>query len=213
MDETQQFDEFLPEKEIIDTAARYGYADKRKRALIIPVLFYGMVYLSSLKDNGLYPGIIQQLPKIFKRYGLKAETVTKSALSKKLVVMDWRIFRDIYAHLLGKYSSQLETDLGEVLGRFRDIHLVDSTSIRLSILLQDVFEATNKKCAALKLHVKFSLKRFVPVKVEITSQKRHDINFDFVSREKDVLYLFDLGYWCFDVFKKLWPARAILCAV
>jgi hypothetical protein len=168
-----------------------------------------MVYFSSLKENqGLYPQIIKNLPRLFQQYGINALTVTKAAISKKLAKIDWRIFRDIYIDTLDKYSALIETDMGDTLNVFRDIHLIDSTSIRLTVLLEEAFKATNKGASALKLHTKFSLRRFVPIDIKIGPQKEHDINYDFVSNERDVLYVADLGYWCFDLFKKLCVRRA-----
>jgi len=200
----EEFHTIISDEDIINTARNYGYEDERKRCLILKILFWGIVFIGSIDDrNKIYSLIIRMLPKLFKRYGEEAKTVTPAALSKKYAVMDYRIFRDIYIKTLEKHFELLETDVGEVLGKFKDIHIIDSTSIRLSVLLQDVFEATNKNTAALKIHMKFSLKNFVPIDIEISSQKKHDSKYDFVSEESNILYISDLGYWDFKIFKKI----------
>jgi len=208
MDE-KEFQDVISDEEIIDTAKKYGYGDERVRCLPLKIIFWAMVYMGSIDDrHALYRLIIRMLPNLFKKYGEEAKTVTPAALSKKYAVMDWRIFRDIYNKTLSKYSEVIETDLGEVLNKFKDIHIVDSTTINLSILLQDVFEATNKNMSALKIHTKFSLKKFVPIDIEIDSQKEHDSNYNFVSEESGILYLADLGYWCFDVFDTIMKKKS-----
>ncbi len=139
----------------------------------------------------------------FKKYGKGEVTVTASALCKKYAELDWKILRDIYNATLEKYGTLLDTDIGETLRVFKDVHIIDSTSINLSVLLEEVFSATNKNMAALKIHTKFSLKKFVPIDIEVGSQKVHDSNYDFVSGEKGILYLADLGYWDFNLFERI----------
>lgn len=205
----KEFHEIISDEEIVNTARKYEYEDKRERCLILRIIFWAIVLIGSIDEkHTLYSLIIRMLPDLFKKYGREAKTVTPAALSKKYAVMDWRIFRDIYNNTLSKYSDIIETDLGEVLNKFKDIHIVDSTSINLSILLQDVFEATNKNMSALKIHTKFSLKKFVPIGIEIGSQKEHDSNYNFVSEESGILYLADLGYWCFDVFETIMEKKS-----
>lgn len=205
----KNFHEIISEEEIINTAKKYGYEDERERCLPLRIIFWAIVFIGSIDERHiLYSLIIRMLPDLFKKYVGEEKTVTPAALSKKYAVMDWRIFRDIYNNTLSKYSDIIETDLGEILNKFKDIHIVDSTSINLSILLQDVFEATNKNISALKIHTKFSLKKFVPIDIEIGSQKEHDSNYNFVSEESGILYLADLGYWCFDVFETIMKKKS-----
>ncbi len=199
----KNFYDLIPDEDIINTARKYGYEDERDRYLSLKIIFWGIVLISTDIKRSIYPQIIRILPKLFKKYGKGEVTVTASALCQKYAALDWKIFRDIYNATLEKYGGLLDTDIGETLSVFKDVHIIDSTSINLSVLLEKVFSATNKNMAALKIHTKFSLKKFVPIDIEVGSQKVHDSNYDFVSGEKDILYLADLGYWNFNLFERI----------
>jgi len=199
----ENFYKLIPDEDIINTAKKYGYEDERDRYLSLKIIFWAIVLISTDIKRSVYPQIIRILPKLFKKYGKGEVTVTASALCQKYAALDWKIFRDIYNATLEKYGGLLDTDIGETLSVFKDVHIVDSTSINLSVLLEKVFSATNKNMAALKIHTKFSLKKFVPIDIEVGDQKVHDSNYDFVSEEKDILYLADLGYWNFNLFERI----------
>ncbi len=200
---TENFHELIPDEMIINTAGEYNCEDKRDRYLSLKILFWGIILISTDVKRSIYPQIISILPKLFKKYGKGRVSVTRSALCKRYANMNYEIFKDIYVKTLEKYGGLLDTDLGKTLSVFKDVHIVDSTSIKLSVLLEEVFSATNKNKAALKIHTKFSLKKFVPIDIEVGSQKEHDSNYDFVSEDDGILYLTDLGYWDFDLFERI----------
>jgi glutamine synthetase type III len=79
------------------------------------------------------------------------------------------------------------------LDQFKDAFVVDGSVIALSKRLEEVFESIHKGHASLKLNTKYSLKLAAVTKLQVTSGKRHDSRFAFVTKEANCLYLVDLA--------------------
>jgi len=54
-----------------------------------------------------------------------------------------------------------------------------------------------------KINVKYSLRNLCVKKAQLTAGKRHDNGFLEITKQPDILYLFDLGYWSFKRLKKI----------
>lgn len=80
---------------------------------------------------------------------------------------------------------------------------IDSSVIRVNRILEKVFASVHKGQAAIKLHTKFSIRSLTATKVQMTESKRHDSRFRGVTKEPNILYLFDLGYFAFHRFEKI----------
>jgi IS4 transposase len=66
-----------------------------------------------------------------------------------------------------------------------------------------VFDSVHPGRSSLKLNTKYSLKVAAVTKLQVSSGKRHDSRFSFVTKEANCLYLIDLGYWSFRLMKKI----------
>jgi hypothetical protein len=129
--------------------------------------------------------------------------ISRMAISTKLSGTNWMFFRGVYNKLLKCHINSLKPDERLFFSRFKDCFAADGSIIRLNKTLEKVFESTCKSQAALKLNVKFSLVNLAVTKLQVTEGKRHDSRFRFITKDPNILYLFDLGYWSFTRFKKI----------
>lgn len=96
--------------------------------------------------------------------------------------------------------------LAGVLTSFRDLVITDASVIRLRDLLAPNFPAcrTNHTQAAAKLHVVLSVMGGGPRSIKLTSERTHDKQvFRIGPWVKGRLLLFDLGYYCFQLFDRI----------
>jgi len=149
---------------------------------------------------GFFLGIIVIFPTLQAKVGGK---LSKTAVSNRLNDVSWYLFRGVYNHLLAKYRHILgATDL-QFLGQFKDAFAVDGSVVELCKQLEKLFKSVHKNKASLKLNVKYSLKLEVLTKLQVSSGKRHDSRFSFVTKEACRLYLVDLGFWSFKLMQKI----------
>jgi hypothetical protein len=125
------------------------------------------------------------------------------ALSKKLSNTNWMFFWGVYNRLLTSYINSLESDERFFFAQFKDCFSVDGSIIQLNRTLENLFKSTSKSQAALKLNAKFSNVSLAITKLQVTDGKRHDSKFRFITKDPNILYLFDLGYWSFVRFKQI----------
>jgi len=112
-------------------------------------------------------------------------------------------FRGVYNRLRTNYINSLEPGERLLFARFKDCFSVDGSIIRLNKILEKLFKSTCKSQAALKLNAKFSNVSLAITKLQVTDGKRHDSKFRFITKDPNILYLFDLGYWSFVRFKQI----------
>jgi hypothetical protein len=91
----------------------------------------------------------------------------------------------------------------KLLKQFKDIFAIDGSVIALCKQVEEMFASTHKNMAALKLNAKFSLFLRVLTKLQVTKGKRHDSRFNFITKEANILYLLDLGYWSFGLMQQI----------
>jgi len=193
--------ELINQELILATARKHGAGDDRERCMITEAFFWSLVLSVGDKvHHGFYPAMASVFRKLY------GNDITKGGIKKQMKRRDWHWFKDIYEELLQECLPKLDAMEYDFLGRFTDVRAVDSTVIEIVKKLGGKFRATTKGLAALKVHTLFSVKHFVALKVGVTDQCSADINFSFLSREKGVLYVFDLGYWCYglltDIMKR-----------
>ena len=133
----------------------------------------------------------------------KVTSLSKCAVSKRLTEITWYLFRGVYNHLLSRYREILAAKERKFFGRFQDVFAIDGSVIALGKKMEDVFQSVHKGKSSLKLNAKYSLKVAAVDKLQVSHGKRHDSNFSFVTREKNLLYLVDLGYWSFRLMKRI----------
>jgi hypothetical protein len=130
-------------------------------------------------------------------------TLSKMAVSKRLSNVSWYLFRGVYNHLLSRYTDILNAEDNKFLKQFKDAFAIDGSVIALSKTMEKVFESVHKGKSSLKLNAKYSMKTEAVTKLQVTSGKRHDSQFRFVTQAKNCLYLIDLGYWSYGLINKI----------
>ena len=200
------FQEILSDDELAALFAKHHVQDERKRKLFVRCFFWLMVFSAGEPSRR---GSLLQLIGFF--LGATAllfpeasvTSLSKNAVSKRLKNISWYLFRGVYNHLLDRYKKILDVREVKFLGQFKDAFAVDGSVIALSKELEGVFKSVHKGHASLKLNTKYSLKVAAVTKLQVTSGKRHDSRFFFVTKEANCLYLVDLGYWSFRLMKKI----------
>jgi putative transposase len=104
---------------------------------------------------------------------------------------------------LERYVAILPQSDRRFLSRFKESFIIDSSVTRINRILEKIFKSVHKGQAALKLHVKFSIRALAVTKVQVTESKRHDSRFRGITQEPNILYLFDLAYFAFYRFKQI----------
>ncbi len=205
----QIYDDFtniLSDEELKRLACKYDIMDKRIRHLPVVTFFWLMILSACIP--GVRGGLMQLVAFfIASFYQLfptqKAVSLTRMAISKKLKAHSWFFFRAVYNRLLERYAAMLDFDDRRFLSHFRDAFAIDSSVIRINSILEKVFASVHKGQAAIKLHTKFSIRSLTATKVQVTESKRHDSRFHGITKEPNILYLFDLAYFAFYRFEKI----------
>lgn len=201
------FQDILAEDELTALFAKYKVADIRERKLFVRCFFWLMIFSAAAPSRR---GSILQLIGFF--IGAMAllfperkevMTLSKNAVSKRLQNISWYLFRGVYNHLLAKYKAILGADDLKFLSRFKDAWAIDGSVISLCKQVERVFTSVHKGKSSLKLNTRFSLKIAAVNKLQVSSGKRHDSRFAFVTQEANHLYLVDLGYWSFALLQKI----------
>ena len=203
------FQDILSDDELDALFTKHNIKDKRKRKLFVRWFFWLMIFSAAepsrrgslLQLIGFFLGAIAIL---FPESNVTS--LSKVAVSKRLTGVSWYLFRGVYNHLLSRYRKILGAKETKFFGRFKDIHPVDGSVIALGKSMTKVFQSVHKEKSSLKLNVKYSLKIAAVEKLQVSSGKRHDSRFRFVTQETDRLYLIDLGYWSFGLMKKIMDA-------
>ena len=205
----QIYDDFtniLSEEELKNLAEEYGIVDKRIRRL--PVFTFFWLMILSACTPGVRGGLMHLVAFFIASFcqlfpAGKAVSLTRMAISKKLKAHNWFFFRVVYNRLLERYVAMLDVDDRRFLSHFRDAFAIDSSVIRVNSILEKVFASVHKGQAAIKLHTKFSIRSLTAAKVQVTESKRHDSRFRGITKEPNILYLFDLAYFAFYRFEKI----------
>jgi len=199
------FQDILNDQDLEGLFEKHGIENPRDRKLSIYNFFWLMVLSASdpSRRGTLHQLISFFLGAIIFLSTTKVDSLSKSAVSQRLSGTSWFFFRGVYNHLLDKYKKLLPTDELKLLKYFKDIFAVDGSLISLCKEVEQLFASTNKGLASLKLNTKFSIILRVVTKLQVTKGKRHDSLFKFVTKDKNVLYLVDLGYWSYKLMQQI----------
>jgi hypothetical protein len=97
---------------------------------------------------------------------------------------------------------------GEILIDDLRVFLVDASAVQVAMGLISHFPGNairgGKVWAGMKLHLRYGLFNHLPEIVDLTAQIRHEVTVNFlVPSGKAALYIFDLGYWKYDLFRSI----------
>lgn len=151
---------------------------------------------------------------IRKELGLAGEPtpVTKQALSKRNVKTPVKIFEDIFKHLVSSADLILKKRLYK--GSYT-LAILDASTLDLVARLISKFPgAINKSRKIMKaqarLHLNFNLSTGIPEVVNITGGRTNEkkkLKKLFKRKSNPMIFIFDLGYWCYDFFNKIHRSR------
>lgn len=207
---SQLLQHLLPASVLITLARSKNAADVRQRKLTATVFFWmtilafgpgGPITLHRVLTYALVASLISGL-------GVAQVALSKQAVSENFRERPWAFFAAVLTYLLTTYAalwSQLAGQPNLVVVQDLQILLIDATVMRVARQLIDVFPASaNGKCsdwAAVKLHTTYRLFRGVPEVLALTPQKKNERKISFLRPLGEaVLYIFDLGYWTYDLF-------------
>ena len=205
-DKYTKFQDILSDEELEAFFIKHGTQDQRKRKLVVRCFFWLMVFSSSQPASR---GSLLQLIGFFLGAAFilfpdkNITTLSKMAVSKRLSHVSWYLFRGVYNHLLSRYTSILNAEDSKFLNEFDEAFSIDGSVIALSKTMEKVFASVHKGKSSLKLNTKYSMKTEVVTKLQVTSGKRHDSQFRFVTQVSNCLYLIDLGYWSYTLMNKI----------
>ncbi len=206
----QVMSQLLPGEKLKALARSRSADDLRERKLTCPVFFWlanlafgpgGPITLHKVLTYALVAGVMAGV-------GTLQALRSKEAVSENFRERPWQFFEAVLQYLLTAYASLWSQLAGQPnLEVVRQLHilLIDATVMRVAHRLIDVFPASaNGKCkewAAVKLHTSFRLFRGVPEVLALTAQKKNERTISFLRPLGEaVLYLFDLGYWTYELF-------------
>ena len=125
--------------------------------------------------------------------GIK-QPISHSTLTRANEKRDWRIYADFAQYLINLVRPLYAEDEEFAIDLDNTIYALDSTTIDLclSVFLWAKFR---KKKGAVKLHTLMDLRGNIPVFVDITDGKTHDVNtLDLIDLEPNAFYDMDKAY-------------------
>lgn len=119
--------------------------------------------------------------------------VSRSTLADANEKRDWRIYAD-FAQVLIHVARDLYSDEQFGVELEETVYALDSTTIDLCLSLFP-WASFRKTKGAIKLHTLLNLRGNIPVFIEITDGKVHDVNIlDILIPEPGSFYIMDRGY-------------------
>lgn len=125
--------------------------------------------------------------------GIK-QGVDHSTLSRANENRDWRIYADFGSYLIGLVRPLYTENHPLLSGIDRDVFVLDSTTISVSLVLMDWAHGKYSK-GAVKMHTLLSLKGSIPTFIHVTDGKYHDVNaLDEIEVLPEAVYVMDKAY-------------------
>jgi len=125
--------------------------------------------------------------------GIK-QGVDHSTLSRANENRDWRIYADFGSYLIGLVRPLYTENHPLLSGIDKDVFVLDSTTISVSLVLMDWAHGKYSK-GAVKMHTLLSLKGSIPTFIHVTDGKYHDVNaLDEIEVLPEAVYVMDKAY-------------------
>ena len=172
---------------------RYGAETRVRhfgcRQQLICMIFAQLTWRESLRD---IEACLNANPETLYHLGFR-EPLARATLAEANEQRDWRLWRDLALGLIVQ-ARRLYADepLGLELGN--TIYALDSTTIDLSLTLFPWADFRSTK-AGIKLHTQLDLRGPIPVVIDITAARQHDVRWlDELLFEAAAFYVLDRGY-------------------
>ena len=186
---------------VVESLAREVAFGRRRRALTPARIFWAMILFFGSEPRRTLTGITRFVGAISRVH------VSRQALHQRLDSAPAVAFMQrCFEHLLERSSRMAFEVLPAGLASFRDLCLIDSTTLKLAERLDRYFPAcrVNVRKAALKIHACMSLATRDLQRIRITGERVSDSKRTHVGRWiRDRLLLFDLGYFDYGLFRQI----------
>ena len=199
---------FLPKYEFQKCVARYrGHHKVRYFSCwdqFLCMSFAQLTYRESLRD---IEACLRSMQRKLYRMGFRSN-ISRSTLADANETRDWRIYAD-FAQVLIHQARALYSDDDFGIELDETVYALDSTTIDLCLSLFP-WATFRKTKGAVKLHTLLDLRGSIPVFIEITDGKYHDVNIlDILIPEPGSIYIMDRGYIDFQRLYTLHTYQAI----
>jgi len=129
--------------------------------------------------------------------GIK-QSVNQSTLSRANENRDWRIYADFGSYLINLVRPLYSENHASLAGIDKDVFVLDSTTISVSIILMDWAHGKYSK-GAVKMHTLLNLRGSIPTFIYITDGRYHDVNaLDEIEVAPGAIYVMDKAYIDFE---------------
>ena len=139
--------------------------------------------------------------------GIK-QSVNQSTLSRANENRDWRIYADFGSYLINLVRPLYNENHTSLSGIDKDVFILDSTTISVSIILMDWAHGKYSK-GAVKMHTLLNLRGNIPTFIHITDGKYHDVNaLDETEVVPSAIYVMDKAYIDFERLYRMKQSNA-----
>jgi len=199
---------FLPKYEFQKCVARYRGHHKVKHFScwdqFLCMSFAQLTYRESLRD---IEACLRSMQRKLYHMGFRCN-ISRSTLADANEKRDWRIYAD-FAQVLIHQARDLYSDDDFGLQLDETVYALDSTTIDLCLSLFP-WASFRRTKGAIKLHTLLDLRGNIPVFIEITDGRFHDVNIlDILIPEPGSFYVMDRAYIDFERLYKLHSSQAI----
>lgn len=179
-------------------------ADKHVRRLTTKKQLIALIYAQLSGAQSLREIEAALTSHASKLYHFGGSEVSRSTLSDANTLRPWQVFSGLFAHLVGQVTRGLRRKANEA------VHLIDSTSLRLSALSKDWARFSTGVCGA-KLHVVYDPDAACPIYAAVTPANVNDITpAKAMPIEAGATYVFDLAYYDYGWWAKLDAAGCLI---
>lgn len=139
--------------------------------------------------------------------GIK-QGVNQSTLSRANENRDWRIYADFGSYLINLVRPLYTENHESLSGIDKDVFVLDSTTISVSIILMDWAHGKYSR-GAVKMHTVLNLRGSIPTFIYVTDGKYHDVNaLDEIEVAQGAIYVMDKAYIDFKRLYKMRQSKA-----
>ena len=198
---------FLPKYEFQKCVTKYRGHHKVKHFScwdqFLCMSFAQLTYRESLRD---IEACLRSMNRKLYHMGFRCN-ISRSTLADANEKRDWRIYAD-FAQVLIHQARDLYSNEDFGLELDETVYALDSTTIDLCLSLFP-WAKFRKTKGAVKLHTLLDLRGSIPVFIEITDGKFHDVNIlDILIPEAGSFYIMDRGYIDFERLYSLYLSQA-----
>ena len=197
-------DKLLPYEFLLEKSRETGFI-KRFRRLNPVYLLYILIFGVSSHGRPTFEEIYRRYVD-FDLNPKFATSITIQSFKKRFDQNMVNFLSFLLDHYITVMISECPVQFKNQAIRFKDILIQDSSIIRLSNKLVNEYPAARSRnnASGLKIHALLSARAHSVKTIEITGERIHDSKMIQIGREvKNVLIIFDLGYFSLKIFSKI----------